>query len=240
MSYKYNPKTEGSGIIGCIPQSTICPNNCSDCFFQSGRSYLEPLSENLPNIPSMEQAEGRVVRINDGNDSNIDRENVEKVASQFKDCFFNTSSIENLEGYSRPVVLTINPGDMTDRDYHVLYNIPKNLMFVRIRVNLWNYGRVVIPAVDFYTRVLGIKVVLTYMVYYIEKFPNFYEDQYEWKVRTLNSYWVIKDDARRRAENFHFKDVPLVYTCGYKGTHPCKNCGNCLREYYATKERMKL
>lgn len=44
----WNPKCKGSGIITCIPQAGRCPNNCADCFFQSGRSYLEPLEENLP------------------------------------------------------------------------------------------------------------------------------------------------------------------------------------------------
>lgn len=56
MRYKENPKTKGSGIIACIPQTGVCPNKCEDCFFQSGRSYLEPLEENLPNMPTVEMA----------------------------------------------------------------------------------------------------------------------------------------------------------------------------------------
>lgn len=72
--YIKNPKTAGSGIITCIPQTGTCPNQCEDCFFQSGRSYLEPLEENLPNMPPLEMAEGRFVRVNDGNDSNVQRE----------------------------------------------------------------------------------------------------------------------------------------------------------------------
>ena len=68
MSYIENPKTKGSGIISCIPQKGICPNTCEDCFFQSGRSYLEPLDENLPNLP--EEVDYQIVRVNDGNDSN--------------------------------------------------------------------------------------------------------------------------------------------------------------------------
>jgi hypothetical protein len=71
MGYIYNPKTKGSGIICCIPQTGTCPNKCEDCFFQSGRSYLEPLEQNLPNIPSLEQVGNQVVRINDGNVSYI-------------------------------------------------------------------------------------------------------------------------------------------------------------------------
>ena len=57
----WNPKTKGSGILTCIPQTGICPNNCEDCFFQGGRSYLEPLSKNLPDhddAPFLEVAIG--------------------------------------------------------------------------------------------------------------------------------------------------------------------------------------
>ena len=65
--YTWNPKVRGSGIITCIPQSGICPNNCDDCFFQSGRSYLEPLDKNLPHLPPMkEMTKNRIVRIKMG------------------------------------------------------------------------------------------------------------------------------------------------------------------------------
>ena len=74
--YHENPKTKGSGILCCIPHESTCPINCADCFFQSGRSYLEPLEDNLPNMPTAEQAKGKVVRVNDGNDSNLDKEMV--------------------------------------------------------------------------------------------------------------------------------------------------------------------
>ena len=57
--WTWNPKTKGSGIITCIPQTGRCPNGCEDCFFQSGRSYLEPLEENLPHVPPAEMARER-------------------------------------------------------------------------------------------------------------------------------------------------------------------------------------
>jgi hypothetical protein len=41
MSYIENPKTKGSGIVCAIPQPGVCPIGCEDCFFQSGRSFLE-------------------------------------------------------------------------------------------------------------------------------------------------------------------------------------------------------
>ncbi len=237
MDWIWNPKTKGSGIITCIPQNDTCPNNCPDCFFQSGRSYLEPLDKNLPHIPSRELAHNRIVRINDGNDSNFQRDIVIETAKQFPDYFFNTAISRDLGSFPAPVVLTINPKDITDQDYYKLEEIPDNLMFIRIRTNPWNFGKVVIPAVNYYTS-KSVKVVLTFMAYYTAHIPEEYKDYYEWKKRTLNSYWVLKQD-RIREMIVLFSDNPYVYSCGVKGQHACTFCGNCIREYYNTKERMR-
>lgn len=238
MNWKYNPKTKGSGIITCIPQRGICPNQCEDCFFQSGRSYLEPLKDNLPHIPSKELADGRIVRMNDGNDSNIQRELVEKTARLYKDYFYNTAIPDELEKFDAPVVLTINPGKMTNEEFYCIKNIPNNLMFVRFRTNAWN-----IPlcnlAVKHYTSV-KVPVVLTFMAYYTQSIPLEFQCYYEWKQRTLNSYWVLKDEKRKNIIDTWYVENELVYSCGYKNTHSCQRCGNCIREYYNTKERMRI
>ena len=233
----YNPKIKDSGIIECIPQKGKCPNNCKDCFFQSGRSYLEPLEENLPHIPSKELTEGRIVRVNDGNDSNHQRDLVEATASQYNNYFFNTSVPKNLEGFSAPVVLTLNPAEMTDNNFHKLDFIPKNLMFVRIRTNTWNIENVVKPAIEYYTS-KEIPIVLTFMAYYNIKLPDEHFEYYIWKKRTINSYWALKDNKVEDIMNL-FKINPYVYACGYKNTYSCKFCGNCIREYFNTKERIR-
>jgi len=234
--YIWNPKVKGSGIITCIPQRGLCPNNCSDCFFQSGRSYLEPLKDNLPQIPSLELAKGRVVRINDGNDSNNQRLLVMKTADQFNDYFFNTAIPENLEDFIAPIVLTLNPGDMTDKSFHKLNLIPKNLMFVRFRANMWNIG-LLYEAVAYYSS-QKVPIVITFMAYYTETMPEEDKQYYEWKKRTLNSYWVLKKEAVNSIIDT-YKENPYVYSCGVKGQHACNFCGNCIREYYNTKERLK-
>jgi len=236
-NWKWNPKTKGSGIITCIPQTGICPNKCEDCFFQSGRSYLEPLDENLPHIPDDEMTEGRIVRMNDGNDSNVNREEVERVSKRFKDYFFNTAIPKDLDKFSGPVVLTVNPGDMTDTKFHVVLPPFPNLMFVRIRTNEWNISSVVQPAVEYYAR-FKIPIVLTFMAYFTEKVKEGFEWCYEWKKRTINSYWVPRLERIDVIMDL-FKDNPYVYSCGVKGQHSCKFCGNCVREYYNTKERMR-
>ncbi len=234
--YKYNPKLLGSGIIECIPQIGKCPNNCSDCFFQSGRSYLEPLEKNLPHIPTKEMAKGRIVRFNDGNDSNNQRELVEKTAKQYKDYFFNTAIPYKLEEFSAPVVLTLNLGKMTDVDFHKLEKIPNNLMFVRFRTNMWNV-HMLEEAIKYYTSKKVILVV-TFMAYYNQLIREDYRKCYIWKKRTTNSYWCLKQEKINEIMNL-FNNSPFVYSCGIKGVYSCKFCGNCLRTYFLVKEKLR-
>ncbi len=239
MSYIENPKTKGSGIICSIPQQGTCPVGCKDCFFQSGRSYLEPLDENLPNVPRLYQARGMIVRMNDGNDSNNKRDLVKEDASFYQEKFYNTSSPHDLKGYGDPVVLTINPGRMTDSSAHLVEPAPDNLMFVRFRANSWNVnlGKLV---VEHYTG-KGVPVVLTFMAYYTDDIPKAHRDDYTYRKRTMNSYWVITQQAWDRiASELGVHDNQLIHTCGKNAmTFACKYCGNCLREYYATKCQMQ-
>ena len=242
MVYKFNPKTDGSGIICAIPQTGRCPNNCEDCFFQSGRSYLEPLSENLPNIPSVEQSLNHIVRVNDGNDSNVQRDVVIEMTKQFPMKFYNTAIPKNFDKFDAPVVLTVNPGKLTDKSFHKLDEIPKNLMMVRVRTNTWNMESVVFPSVEYYTT-LGVPVVLTFMAYHNEdNIPISRKLQYIHRKRTLNEYWAIRTDTWHSIME-EFWNNYLVYSCGKVegelGKTGCRYCGNCLREYFATVERMK-
>jgi hypothetical protein len=118
--------------------------------------------------------------------------------------------------------------------------IPKNLMFVRIRTNMWNLYTVVKPAVDYYTS-KGVPVVLTFMAYYDKK-PEMNNDSYIYRKRTINSYYAITTYAWEQVMK-KFKDNYLVYSCGKiegeKGKSGCQYCGNCVREYYNTMERMR-
>jgi len=240
--YIVNPKTKGSGILACIPQTGRCPMECDDCFFQSGRSFLEPLDENTPNMPSYGKALDRVVRVNDGNDSNINKKEVMEATRKYPMKFYNTS-IPNLLHFDEPVVLTLNPGKMTDKEWHKLDPIPKNLMFVRIRTNTWNLDTVVIPAVKYYTE-REVPVVLTFMAYYDtkDKIPFSNEKNYEFRKRTLNSYNAITTKAWEFIMNL-FKYNKYVDSCGKiegeKGDTHCRFCGNCLKHYFACIERMR-
>jgi hypothetical protein len=235
--YKENPKMQGSGLLDCISQRGECPVKCSDCFFASGRGYLEPLSENLPNIPDIENTKNKIIRMNaGGNDSNNQRELVETIAQQFDNYFFNTSIPYKLSKFSGPVVLTLNPAKMTDNNFHKLDPIPNNLMFVRIRTNIWNLDSVVYPAIEYYTK-KEVTCVLTFMAYYDSPIPEEYQDFYEWKQRTINSYYCIKQEEIDKIL-LKFRKNIYVSCCAERG-YSCKFCGHCLRTYFATKERIQ-
>lgn len=238
--YKENPKTKGSGILTCIPQKGLCPNKCDDCFFQSGRSYLEPLLDNLPNMPTIEQASSRVIRVNDGNDSNVNRKLTQQMVGRYPMRFYNTAIAKDLNLFDAPVVLTINPGKLTDESWVAVEPIPKNLMFVRFRINTWNLV-LADEAVGYYSA-HEIPIVLTFMAYYKLSIPDMYQGDYIYRKRTLNSYWAITTKAWEDVMN-HWKYNKWVYSCGKiegeLGVSGCRFCGNCIREYFATMEKLK-
>jgi hypothetical protein len=238
MTYIPNPKVQGSGVVCCIPQTGRCPNKCEDCFFQSGRSYLEPLDKNLPNMPSLEDARGRIVRVNDGNDSNVNRKLVMESVKQYSQKFYNTAIPKGLCGFNAPVVLTLNPGLMTDKEWHKVDPIPKNLMMVRFRANMWNL-HLLDEAVKYYTG-HEVPVIITTMAYYDHN-PNMKDGDYIHRKRTLNEYYAITTSSWRNIMK-RYEDNLFVYSCGKiegeKGKTGCRYCGNCLREYFATMERM--
>ena len=240
LTYIENPKTKGSGILCAIPQTGKCPNKCEDCFFQSGRSYLEPLKDNLPNMPSIEFPDKHVIRVNDGNDSNVKRETVLDATVDYGLKFFNTAIPKDLEGFNAPVVLTLNPGKNTDGECVMLDPIPNNLMFVRIRVNAWNLD-MVDKVVQYYTE-RSVPVVLTFMAYYKLTIPEGYQSNYVYRKRTTNSYWAITTDAWRTIMK-RYEDNIYVYSCGRiegeKGSTRCARCGNCIREFFVTAERLR-
>ena len=234
--YIENPKTKGSGILCCIPQKGVCPVGCKDCFFQAGRSYLEPLADNLPNMPDLEKTDGCVVRVNDGNDSNNQPKAVMDATRKYPQRFYNTSIPRDLEEFDAPVVLTVNPAERTDESAALLNPIPPNLMFVRVRTNTWNLS-LVDRVVEHYSD-RDIPIILTFMAYYSTGVRKGYESDYTYRRRTLNSYWVITSEAWDRVMA-RYKGNKWVYGCGKDAnTFACSRCGNCLREYFATMCRI--
>jgi hypothetical protein len=237
--YINNPKTEGSGIYCAIPQTERCPMGCKDCFFQSGRSYLEPLAEHLPNMPPAGNT--HIIRVNDGNDSfTLSDTQIDEIEHRYRHFFFNTSIPKWASFRGMPFVLTINPGEMTDTEFRKIDQPPKNLMFVRFRVNTWNL-QLMIWAISYYS-FREVPIVLTFMAYHNEEdIPLSERPYYMYRKRTLNSYWAITTKGFDYIMN-PLKHNKWVYSCGKiegeEGNTHCRFCGNCLREFFATKERL--
>jgi len=178
--------------------------------------------------------------MNDINDSNTNRELVIETASKYNDVFYNTA-IPKLN-FPGPVVLTVNPAKKTDKEAVLVDPIPKNLMYVRVRTNMWNIDNVVRPAIEHYTK-QGVPVVLTFMAYYdtADTMPESCKIAYEYRKRTLNSYWAIKFEYWKWIMD-QFVENALVHSCGredIKDGSKCRNCGNCIREYFSTRERIR-
>jgi len=254
-----NPKMKGSGLWPCKPQTGECPLNCNQCFCnREGAAYI-PLSE--PYIPDPNVVGEEIVRINDLNDSNIEREKVIAVALRYKNFFFNTS-LPNFD-LPGPVVFTAN---RREESKLTLVQPPDNLMYVRLRVSPTNL-LLVREAVDFYTN-NQVPVVLTLMAYYDmlppgtfshsddKKAPRRFSailpaakydidiEAFTWKVRHINEYWSPTADwARVVTQAMKRVAGRLVSYCGCYGhgfsSNYCKDCRNCMTYYWQTIKHMQ-
>ena len=204
-----NPKIEGSGIVECKPQVGRCSNNCNQCYYNRNKEYRDATI-----IPDFETR--KIVRMNAGHDSNINRDSVIACAELYKHVFFNTS-IANFN-FPGPVVFTANP----EEEEPATLVCAANLMFVRLRVSSTNLD-LVNEAIQYYTSRF-VPVVLTYIAYYTE-LPR-YSHLYDWKKRNINSYYCPTESFKR--------DVLLEYgnrlvrNCG----NLCKDCKNCETLYW--------
>ncbi len=221
-----NPKLEGTCLIDCIPQAGECPVGCAECFYNGGRFY-RTLEE--PLVPSLQEAMGRIVRVNSGHDSNLQREGVIGATRHYPDKFYNTS-IARFD-FPGPVVYTCNGRRL------VLAEPPPagNLMFVRVRACTWSLDEVD-AAVEFYQKKRGIPTVLTFMRYYSRDAVQRPED-YEWRKSVLNDYWCIRPEAMTRVMA-RYKGTG-ARSCGTASSSLCIDCRNCEMLYWECLGRMK-
>ena len=213
-----NPKLSGSNIIDCIPQTGLCPNNCLECFYNSDGFFR---TKDTPLIPTLEEAQGKIVRVNSGHDSNIEKDLVLLATAQYSHKFYNTS-IPNFD-FPAPVVFTCNPKD----NQWIRPKSVDNLMMARFRVSTWNLDSCNEAAQFFTSR--GVPFILTFMRY--QNIINIkHPRHYEYRKSILNTYYHIKTQAKAKIEA-RYADNPLVMTCGGK-TGYCRDCGNCERFYW--------
>ncbi len=214
-----NPKLEGTDIIDCIPQTGECPIGCAECFYNGGRFY-RTLDE--PLIPTAEESDGKIVRINSGHDSNVDRQCVVGVVAPYVDFFFNTS-VPKFD-FPGPVVFTCN-----GKTSHFVH-CSENVMFVRVRANTWDL-EIQDKLVEHYVE-QNVPVVITFMRYYAEE-SVVNPDDYSYGKSILNEYWKIKPEAWIKVMRRYEKKG--VRTCGTPSSSYCVDCRNCellYREYW--------
>jgi hypothetical protein len=227
---KENPKQVGSNIIDCKPQKGLCPNKCAECFYnRPGAFYMDI---NKTKIPTIKEAKDKIVRINAGHDSNIERDKVlNNYLLKYKHKFFNTS-ISNFD-FPGPVVWTANPSE--ELPASMPNTLPNNIMFVRLRTSSTNL-HLVLEAVKHFTN-MKVPVVLTFMAYYTRK-PD--PEYYIWQTRTINSYWCPKPSFIKRViQRAKLDGGRLVTICGTLDNGKCKDCRNCETYYWQTIKHMQ-
>jgi hypothetical protein len=241
---KRNPKQEGTSLYDCTPQAGKCPIGCNQCFFnRPGAFYTD-----TPSVPTPEEIGDGIVRMNCGADSNIQRYLVIATAKQYKDVFFNTSI--PVFDFPGPVVFTANakeeePAYLPFKCIETYGSVPKNLMFVRLRVSGTNIYYID-EAVQAWT-LHQVPVVLTFMAYYDKK-PKISEDVYyyigdvdfcyEWRVRHINSYWCPTKAFLRYVLD-RYQHNRLVSMCGSVDVGYCRACRNCETYYLQTAKRLR-
>jgi hypothetical protein len=211
-----NPKQAGTPIIDCIPQTGECPVGCKECFYNGGRFY-RTLDHAL--IPSGEEAKGKIVRVNSGNDSNVERDFVIEVTKPYQDKFYNTAIPKF--GFPGPTIFIANGKS----PFFINKCKGKDLMAVRVRYSSWGLSEQ-IRLVDYYT-CLGIPVLVTWMRYYdVKGIPPEEQRYYEWRQSTTNKYFIMLPETKRRLMDI-FKGRPDVYSCSPLWSSYCTNCGVC-------------
>lgn len=225
-----NPKLQGSNIVDAIPQVGECPCKCPECFYNGGRFYR---TTSEPLLPTLEEAQGKIVRVNSGMDSNIDRPLVIASTMVYPDKFYNTS-LPNFN-FPAPVVFTCNGRSLILAEKGL-----ENVMFVRIRTSIFNLEEVD-RAVQYYLINKKIPVVLTFMRYYCEEsIPKEYRKFFEFKKHVLNSYYCHTLAAMLTIlERYKGYGVRM---CGTPTSSLCVDCRNCelLYEEFLQKRTLKL
>lgn len=236
-----NPKQFRSNLVDCIPQKGPCPIDCPECYYN-----LNFYAGHEPIVPKPEDVKDKIVRVNSGNDSNVDVELVIKAALKYENFFFNTS-IDRLN-FPGPVVFTANADET--RDAIVVANRP-NLMFVRLKTSPANLNKVQ-RAVEFYIS-RTVPVVITFMRYFEKRraeevfddanyhiIPPSFEDVFEHKTHIKNSWWQLTEEAKVKIASYLgvYENI-LINTCGSIKSPFCKDCRNCEAFYWISKNRIE-
>ncbi len=232
-----NPKVVGSNIIDCIPQKGPCRIGCNQCYYNRAGAFYRDIAK--PYFPPVEATIGKIVRVNSGHDSNVEREHVIESTKQYEHKFYNTSQPDF--DFPAPVVYTANAKEEQKAwmPSDILKFQPKHfhkIMFVRLRVSSTNIPLVIAAAKEWTD--FNIPVVLTFMRYYDN--PPHHTGEYEWKKHILNSYWCPTKSFMYNvlSATKNFVDRRLITMCGTLDSSFCKDCRNCETFYWQTHRNL--
>ena len=226
-----NPKLVGSGMVDCVPQTGKCLNACLECYYNSDGWFR---TKDTPLFPP-EDTE-KIVRVNSGNDSNVDRDWVIGSTLKYKEKFYNTS-LPRFD-FPGPVIFTCNGRD-TDYSAMIVKKDTYNLMAVRFRTNLWNLD-LLYEVIVHYSQRHKIPVTITFMRYTkLDFIPEQYRLFYVYRKSILNEYYALLPEKQEEVvSNYSYE---LVGRCGKSWSSYCRDCGRCskLYEIWKTKTGFK-
>jgi hypothetical protein len=239
--YTPNPKLVNSGMWACRPQTGRCPNGCSECYYNHP-GYYEDITQ--PSVPDPADVGDDIVRMDDGHDSNLQRELVVQTAAQYKNVFYNTS-IARLN-FDAPVVLTANPREEQSDTWAWpdAVGYPINLMAVRIRLTPANVSDTTRLLMEWTDR--GVAVLVSHMRYYTQDAlfdmlvgaPTVSSADYDFHKHVLNDCWQPNAGLQQRLGTaIGLGRRHGAYLCGDK---PCKDCRQCESLYWLARRRMEL
>jgi hypothetical protein len=228
-----NPKLKGSGIIDCIPQTGYCPNGCLECYYNGGNFFTD---RKTPLLPSVEEVGEKLVRVNSGHDSNLQKDLVLKSTSRYEHRFYNTS-LPNFD-FPAPVVFTCNGRD-TDNSALMVVKGLENVMHIRFRTNLWNLD-LLEEVIFFYTHVHYVPVTITFMRYTdIGNIPLKFREYYDFRKSILNMYYCLCKEKMIEISEKYAVHSKIVGTCGTVESSYCKDCGRCVWSYSRMENKFK-
>ena len=233
MDKVQNPKLAGSGLIDCIPQTGRCPNNCLECYYNGGGFFTD---KKTPLVPTLEEVGDKIVRINSGHDSNIQKELVLKVTSKYPKKFYNTS-LPNFD-FPGPVVFTCNG---RDTDYSALMVIRdlENLMHVRFRTNTWNLD-LLGEVISFYVYRHNVPVTITFMRYTDPtNIPVGHMKYYDFRRSILNMYYCLCKEKQVEILEKYGLENKMVGVCGTVESSRCRDCRRCEWAYERIVHRFR-
>jgi len=211
-------------IINAIPYIGKCPNECLECFYNNDEFFASLTS---PILPSLEEVGDQIVRVNQGNDSNINKDIVLERTAIYPKKFYCTA-IPNFD-FPAPVVFTCNGEELI-----LAINGLNNLMMVRVKTNLWNLNELE-KAINYYC---GVPITISFMRYKdTNNIPNEFRQFYELKKNVMDDdyRYHLRDEQKQVIFYKYGTTNKMVDICRIVKARDCERCEFCYEKFMIGK-----